>query len=65
MGTLRQFGELIQFSDTPAHVHGPPPRVGEHTREILGGLGYSDAEIDALFADNIVTWPQAEYPWSI
>ena len=23
MGTLRQFGELIQFSDTPAHIARP------------------------------------------
>jgi crotonobetainyl-CoA:carnitine CoA-transferase CaiB-like acyl-CoA transferase len=26
----------------------PPPRLGEHTREVLGGLGLSDAEIDSL-----------------
>ena len=25
-----------------------PPRVGEHTAEILGAAGYSDAEIAAL-----------------
>jgi crotonobetainyl-CoA:carnitine CoA-transferase CaiB-like acyl-CoA transferase len=65
MGTVRQFGELIQFSDTPAHVHGPPPRVGENTREILDWLGYTDTEIDALFADNIINWPQPDYPWTI
>jgi crotonobetainyl-CoA:carnitine CoA-transferase CaiB-like acyl-CoA transferase len=62
---VRQFGELIQFSDTPAHVHGPPPRVGENTREILDWLGYTDTEIDALFADNIINWPQPDYPWTI
>ena len=39
MGTLRQFGELVNFSDTPARVFGPPPRVGEHTLEILEWLG--------------------------
>jgi len=26
----------------------PPPRLGEHTDEVLGDLGYSAAEIDAL-----------------
>ena len=26
----------------------PPPRAGEHSREILGWLGYTDAEIDQL-----------------
>ncbi len=65
MGTLRQFGELIQFSDTPAHVHGPPPRVGENTREILDWLGYSEPEVQALFAANVVNWPQPDYPWTI
>jgi crotonobetainyl-CoA:carnitine CoA-transferase CaiB-like acyl-CoA transferase len=65
MGTLRQFGELIQFSDTPAHVHGPPPRVGENTKEILGELGYDEQQIDALFADGVVNWPQPDYPWTI
>jgi crotonobetainyl-CoA:carnitine CoA-transferase CaiB-like acyl-CoA transferase len=65
MGTLRQFGELIQFSDTPARVHGPPPRVGENTREILEWLGYDEQAIDALFADNVINWPQADYPWAV
>lgn len=65
MGTLRQFGELIQFSDTPAHVHGPPPRVGENTREILDWLGYDETRIEALFAAGVVTWPQPDYPWTI
>jgi crotonobetainyl-CoA:carnitine CoA-transferase CaiB-like acyl-CoA transferase len=65
MGTLRQFGELIQFSDTPAHVHGPPPRVGENTKEILGELGYDEQQIDVLFADGVVNWPQPDYPWII
>jgi CoA:oxalate CoA-transferase len=26
----------------------PPPRLGEHTDEVLGGLGYSPTEIEAL-----------------
>jgi crotonobetainyl-CoA:carnitine CoA-transferase CaiB-like acyl-CoA transferase len=65
MGTLRQFGELIQFSDTPAHVHGPPPRVGENTKEILGELGYDEQQIEKLFADGVVNWPQPDYPWTI
>src|SRR5687768_5657612 len=31
-----------------------PPRVGEHGRELLAGLGYGPAEIDALAAQRVV-----------
>jgi len=31
-----------------------PPRAGEHTREVLGGLGYGDGEIDELLAAKAV-----------
>jgi crotonobetainyl-CoA:carnitine CoA-transferase CaiB-like acyl-CoA transferase len=65
MGTLRQFGELVQFSDAPRKIDTPPPRVGENTREILEWLGYDGTQIDELKAGNIVNWPGAEYPWVI
>ena len=32
----------------------PPPRVGEHTAEILAELGYSESEIAELEADGII-----------
>jgi len=31
-----------------------PPRFGEHTDELLAGVGYSPAEIDALRASRAV-----------
>jgi crotonobetainyl-CoA:carnitine CoA-transferase CaiB-like acyl-CoA transferase len=30
------------------------PRLGEHTREVLGALGYDAARIDGLFAQGVV-----------
>ena len=36
---------LIDFSETPGHIAGPPPLVGEHTLEILEWLGYDDAQM--------------------
>ncbi len=65
MGTLRQFGELIQFSETPGVISRPPPLVGQHTREILEWLGCDAAEIDGLKNDGVVTWPGDEYPWAV
>ncbi|HEX2737381.1 MAG TPA: CoA transferase [Acidimicrobiia bacterium] len=61
MGLVRQFGELINFSETPGVVHGPPPLVGQDTREILEWLGYNDAQLDDLKARDIVYWPDEQY----
>ena len=63
LGRLRQFGATIDFSDTPGHIRGPAPRVGEDTRAVLDELGYSGAEMDELKAAGVVTWPDESYPW--
>ena len=42
-------------SEKPFPIRKPPPTLGEHNREILGGLlGLSDAEIDQLARDGII-----------
>lgn len=35
----------VQFSKTPPTVRMPPPRLGEHTKEVLAEFGFSDAKI--------------------
>ena len=65
LGTMRQFGTLIDFSETPGEIHGAPPLVGEHTKEILAWLGYADADITALRESNVVSWPDESYPWTV
>jgi crotonobetainyl-CoA:carnitine CoA-transferase CaiB-like acyl-CoA transferase len=43
------------MSETPLNTYDPPPRIGQHTDELLSGvLGLSASEIDALVSAKIV-----------
>ena len=53
-GPTRALGCPIHFSATPTRIDRPAPVLGEHTREILSGLGYDDAAIDALVDQGVV-----------
>jgi crotonobetainyl-CoA:carnitine CoA-transferase CaiB-like acyl-CoA transferase len=53
-GATRALGCPVHFSETPASVRRPAPRLGEHTREVLAEAGYSQPEIDALLRDGVV-----------
>ncbi len=60
MGIMRQNGLLIDLADTPGRVNGPPPLVGQHTREVLEGADFSAPEIDELLKAGVVYEPDAE-----
>ena len=51
LGSLRQFGHLVTFSATPGRIAGPPPLVGEHSRDILAWAGYGPETVDELKAE--------------
>jgi crotonobetainyl-CoA:carnitine CoA-transferase CaiB-like acyl-CoA transferase len=53
-GKLLQARPPARFSKSPASVRRLAPRLGEHTREVLGEAGYSAAEIEALLAAKAV-----------
>jgi crotonobetainyl-CoA:carnitine CoA-transferase CaiB-like acyl-CoA transferase len=40
----------VRFAGADDGPKGPSPRPGEHTRAVLAEVGYSDAEIEAMFA---------------
>ncbi|MBI1392372.1 MAG: CoA transferase [Alphaproteobacteria bacterium] len=44
----------IRFSALAAGIAGRPPLLGEHTREALLEIGYSDQDIDALSRDGVI-----------
>ena len=47
-------GAPVRMSATPASIRRPPPAVGEHSAEILRGLGYSDEEFAAFVREGVV-----------
>jgi crotonobetainyl-CoA:carnitine CoA-transferase CaiB-like acyl-CoA transferase len=65
LGRMRQFGTLIDFSETPGLIHGPPPMVGEHTVEILEWLGIGESDREDLRSSGVVYWPDENYAWGI
>lgn len=54
IGPVRQQAPFPRFVGTPVVVPAGAPRLGEHTREVLGELlGLSDGELDRLAAEGI------------
>lgn len=54
LGTVRMQNLPVTLSRTPGAVRSHSPDAGEHTDEILKGLGYSAAEIERLKEKRVV-----------
>jgi len=48
--SLKVPGIVPKLSETPGDIEGRGPTLGEHNAEVLGGLGYTAAEIERLRA---------------
>ncbi|MEM6914451.1 MAG: CoA transferase [Pseudomonadota bacterium] len=53
-GEVRQARPAAQFDKTPSAIQAPAPKLGEHTRSILCGLGYTHEDQDKLVETNRV-----------
>jgi formyl-CoA transferase len=51
---LKVPGIVPKLSATPGAIPSPAPKLGEHTEEVLGGLGYSEAEIRKLRSAGVI-----------
>src|SRR5512140_526041 len=54
IGPLPLFNLPALFRSTPASIETAPPRLGEHTAEVLGRLGYSEADLARLRRDGVL-----------
>lgn len=53
--SLSLVGPVPKLSRTPAAIYAPPPRLGEHTRAVLGDwLGYAPERLDAWAAAGVI-----------
>jgi len=50
----RHVGIPVKLGSTPGTINTPAPQVGENSREVLAGIGYSDAEIDEMVATGVI-----------
>jgi formyl-CoA transferase len=52
--TIHVVGQPFSLSRTPSHIDVAPPKLGEHTDEVLGEFGFSAQEIAALRQANAI-----------
>lgn len=54
LGPLKLFALTAKFAKTPGAIDTAPPRLSEHTADILDSLGYSREEVEGLRARGAV-----------
>ena len=54
LGRIKQLGIPIKFSETPCESPSSAPLYGQHTNEILGGLGYSKESIEGFRKNGVI-----------
>jgi crotonobetainyl-CoA:carnitine CoA-transferase CaiB-like acyl-CoA transferase len=54
VGKLKVGGIPVKLKKTPGAVRLAPPTLGQHTREVLGELGLSDADMERLLQQGVI-----------
>jgi formyl-CoA transferase len=52
-GDIVQVRPTLKFSQSPASVQRPAPRLGEHSLELLLELGFSEHEVQSMMARRV------------
>lgn len=53
-GDLQQIGAFWDFGNLPLSLQRPPPALGQHTRQVLEGLGFTGSELERLASAGLV-----------
>lgn len=55
IGPMKMYGSPLKMSETPSCIRGYAPLLGEHNETVLAEvLGYSDAEMQALYGEDVL-----------
>ena len=54
LGTYRTVSAPIRFATAEVGPRGPAPALGEHTLEVLSGLGYANDDIQRMYDNSVV-----------
>jgi crotonobetainyl-CoA:carnitine CoA-transferase CaiB-like acyl-CoA transferase len=57
LGPLKTTAHPVVFDGATRSVQAAPPQHGQHTREILGALGYSVSQIEGMLASKTIAVP--------
>lgn len=62
IGPVRQLGNPVRLSETPADTSGPAPAIGADTEAVLTGAGFSTDEVNELIESGAAAGPGTGQP---
>jgi crotonobetainyl-CoA:carnitine CoA-transferase CaiB-like acyl-CoA transferase len=54
VGEMKVVGNPVKMSGSKAGIRRPPPKLGEHTKEVLSSLGYKLDEIEGMVGTDVL-----------